>query len=190
MTTRADGTLVVSRADGSRLVTFADGTSIDSSAEAVKSGERGEVRVAREGYPPVKVNLRLKEVEVEGLDGTMLKAEIAREGSDAGVKLTHLDGSVVKVLADGTLDLFPAALAWMPNRAADERSGIYHLDLHNGKLSTKDPSGSTFVASVDSGHSIDLVLKDDLAGELEAQAKEEAPSGDEDEIDEIGRAHV
>ena len=183
VTTRADGTLVVSRANGSRLVTFADGTMIDSSAEAVKSGERGEVKISCEGYPPIKMNLRLKEVEIDGLDGTLLKAEMAREGAEAGVKLHHLDGTVLKVAADGMVDLYPAPLAWIPNRPADERSGIYHLDLHNGKLSTKDPSGSTFVASVDSGHSIDLVLKDDLAGELEAQAKEEAPSGDEDEID-------
>ena len=51
VTTRADGTLVVSRADGSRLVVFADGTTIDSSAEAVKSGERGEVRVSLRGLP-------------------------------------------------------------------------------------------------------------------------------------------
>ena len=89
VTTRADGTLVISRADGSRLVTFADGTSIDATADAVKTGERGEVRVSCEGFPPVKSNLRLREVEISGLDGTMLKAELVRDGVDNGcVKLT------------------------------------------------------------------------------------------------------
>ena len=182
VTTRADGTLVVSRADGSRLVVFADGTTIDSSAEAVKSGERGEVRVSCEGYPPLKINLRLKEVEISGLDGTILKAEMAREGLDAGVKLNHLDGTVLKLSAEGSIDLYPAPLAWVPNRAADERSGIYRIDLIEGKLSTRDPAGSTFVATT-TGHSIELVLKDDLAGELEAQAREES-GAEVDESDE------
>jgi len=181
VTTRADGTLVVSRADGSRLVMFADGTTIDSSVEAVKSSERGRVKVVAEGYPPLAIDLRLKEVEVSGLDGTMLKAEMSREGADAGVKLHHLDGTVLKVSADGMVDLFPAPLAWQPNRAADERSGIYHLDLSQGKLSTRDPAGSTFVSHVQTGHAIELVLKDDLAGELEAQAQQDAAEAATDE---------
>ena len=165
---------------------FSDGTTIDSSADAVKSGDRGEVRVNCEGYPPLKINLRLREVEISGLDGTILKAEMAREGLDAGVKLNHLDGTVLKLASDGSLDLFPASLAWVPNRASDERSGIYKVDLINGRLSTRDPAGSTFVATT-SGHSIELVLKDDLAGELEAQAREEsgaeAEETDEDNPD-------
>ena len=180
VTTRSDGTLVISRADGSRLVTFADGTMIDSSAEAVKSAERGDVKVSCEGYPPVTVNLRLKEVEIAGLDGTILKAEMAKEGEGSGVKLHHLDGTVLKASADGTLDLFPAELAWQPGRAADERSGIYRYQLRDGRLSTRDPSGSTFVATVDAGHSIDLVLKDDLAAELEKGNGDEA---EDEEID-------
>ena len=56
--------------------------------------ERGDVRVACEGYPPLKVNLRLKEVEINGLDGTILKAEVSRENADAGVKLCHLDNTL------------------------------------------------------------------------------------------------
>jgi len=181
--------VVTTRADGSRLVTFADGTTIDSSAEAVKSAERGEVKIASEGYPPVKINLRLKEVEISGLDGTILKAEIAREGSDAAVKLNHLDGSVLKVLADGTLDVYPAPLAWIPNRPSDERSGVYRYQLGDGKVSTRDPSGSTFVASVETGHSIDLVLKDDLAGELEAQAKGDDAAAEEADDDNPDWSH-
>ena len=37
-------------------------------------------------------------VEISGLDGTILKAEMAREGLDAGVKLNHLDTSRDMVL--------------------------------------------------------------------------------------------
>ena len=40
----------------SHIVQLADGTSIECSAEAVKSGERGEVKINAEGFPPVKVN--------------------------------------------------------------------------------------------------------------------------------------
>jgi len=170
MTTRADGTLVISRADGSRLVQFTDGTSIDSSAEAVKFGDRGEVNVSREGYPPVKVYLKAMEVEVEGLDGTILKAELQKPGHQGCVKLNHLDGSVLKLSSVGKLALFPAALAW--GSESDGKLGVYSMDLAEGKLVTKDHSGSTFTASVLEGHTIDLVLKDDLAGELEAAAAE------------------
>ena len=89
---------------------------------------------------------------------------------------------MLKLTDEGKLDLFPAALAWVPNRAADERSGIYHLDLPSATLATRDPSGSSFTVTPD-GHTIDLVLKDDLAGELEAQAREEAGDDGAEEVD-------
>ena len=56
------------------------------------SAERGEVKIACEGYPPLKINLRLKEMEISGLDGTILKVEMSREGADAGVNADSATG--------------------------------------------------------------------------------------------------
>ena len=186
MTTRGDGTLVVSRSDGSRLVQFADGTTIDSSAEAVKFGDRGEVRVNCEGYPPVRLALKQLEVEISCLDGTMLKAELASVAALGCVKLNHLDGTVLKLTSDGKTSLFPAPLAWVEN--ADGKSGVYHIDLASGVMYTKDPAGSTFKAGpgVDGGHDVDLVMTDDLAASLEDASDGDAAAAkpvDEDNPD-------
>ena len=186
MTTRGDGTLVVSRSDGSRLVQFADGTTIDSSAEAVKFGDRGEVRVNCEGYPPVRLALKQLEVEISCLDGTMLKAELASVAALGCVKLNHLDGTVLKLTSDGKTSLFPAPLAWAEN--ADGKSGVYHIDLASGVMYTKDPAGSTFTAGpgVDGGHTVDLVMTDDLAASLEDASDGDAAAAkpvDEDNPD-------
>jgi len=173
-TTRGDGALVISRSDGSRLVQFSDGTTIDSSAEAVKFGDRGEVRVSCEGYPPVRVSLKQLEVEVSCLDGTMLKGELAQPTTLGCVKLNHLDGTVLKLQSDGKANLYPPPLAWK----GDGKTGIYYLDLGAGTLFTKDPAGSTFKAGpgVEGGHAVDLVIADDLAASLEDAAAEGAPA--------------
>ena len=185
MTTRGDGTLIISRSDGSRLVQFEDGTTIDSSAEAVKFGDRGEVRVNKEGYPPVRVSLKLLEVELSCLDGTMLKAELAQEGKLGCVKLNHLDGTVLKLSENGATALYPAPLAWVEN--ADGKSGVYHLDLAAGTMYTKDPAGSSFRAGpgIEGGHQVDLVMADDLAASLEdaAEPDDAPPNLDEENPD-------
>ncbi|KAL1495489.1 hypothetical protein AB1Y20_016854 [Prymnesium parvum] len=169
VTTRADGTLVLSRADGSRLVQFSDGTAINSSPEAVKNAQRGSLSVRCDGYAPVDINLRLAEVTMFGLDGTDAKVR------DASVSVHHRSGLQFTLSKEGKVHYFPAQLAWMAGRARDEATCVYKLDLVASTLETKDPQGSVFRVSFDQGHSVDLVLPDELSSAETPVAEDEDP---------------
>ena len=161
VTTRADGTLVLVRDDGSRLVQFADGTTIESSADAEKYGNRGEVVVACDGVATVTSNLKSAEVSVAMLDGTRLMR------NHLSVMLGHVDGTALALSDGGKAELRPPALAAV-ERLPEDVSGVYALQLATGEVGTTDGEGNRFEVVLGGKHTVELVLKDDLAGDTGA----------------------
>ena len=172
VTTRADGTLVLVRADGSKLCQFADGTTIESSAEAEKYGTRGEVVCMCDGVATVRSNLKTAEVSVEMLDGTRLVR------NHLSVVLGHADGTAVALSDGGKAELRPPALAAV-ERLPEDVSGVYALQLASGELSTTDGEGNRFEVVLGGKHHVELVLKDDLAGDVGDEADKGAEAADD-----------
>ena len=179
ITTRADGTLVLVREDGSRVCQFADGTVIESSAEAEENnGTRGEVSVRCEGLPSVLSNLKTGELSVAMHDGVRLVRTCPK--STGSVAVHHPDGSSLSLEAGGRAELKPAALATLA-RGEEESGGSYFFDLLTGELHSVDHEGNKFEVRLGSDHRVELVLKDDLAGDTDAAMDEGAAAPDDPE---------
>ena len=67
-------------------------------------------------------HLKMQEVEISGLDGTVMMAELGGGGNPGCVKLNHLDGTVLKVESNGKSALYPAPLAWLEDADAQKSS--------------------------------------------------------------------
>uniref|UniRef100_A0A7S4B3M1 Uncharacterized protein n=1 Tax=Chrysotila carterae TaxID=13221 RepID=A0A7S4B3M1_CHRCT len=177
VTTRADGTLILTRPDGSRMVQFADGTAIDLSAEACKYAGRGTVVVKADGYPTAQINLRTKAVVAHAPDGSVLSV------ADGKVTVGHASGMRIVMEAEGKAELTPAPLLAIPGRPDDEPSGVYKFDLAASSVSTKDPEGNSFSVVLGQGHTVELVLKDDLGGTVTVEGDEEEDTSNGEDPD-------
>jgi len=181
ITTRADGTLVLVREDGSRVCQFVDGTVIESSEEAESShGTRGEVVVRCEGLPSVLSNLKTGEVAVAMHDGVRLVRTCPK--STGAVTVHHPDGSSLSLEAGGRAELKPASLATLARAGTEEdatTTGCYHFELLTGEMRTADHEGNKFEVRLGSDHHVQLVLKDDLAGDSDTAADESATAADD-----------
>ena len=81
----------------------------------------------------------------------------------AGTKLT--------LSSSGSLEYHPSSRASFEWAAADERAGVYAIELDAGSVATRDPQGNAFELTLGVGHSVDLVLKDDLVTDAADEAQ-------------------
>jgi len=136
------------------------------------------VVVSCDGQPTVRCNLKSGEVELAMPDGTRIVRTCPK--STGIVTLSHPDGTSLCLEAGGKAQLKPTALAHFHNQP-EEIWGTYNFHLEEGSLHTQDSEGNKFELGLNQVSNVELVLKDDLAADIEADVPTDATAKDDPE---------